>query len=670
MQYRREIDGLRTIAVVPVILFHAGFSVFSGGYVGVDVFFVISGYLITTILIDEREKGTYSLLGFYERRARRILPALFLVMAVCLPFAWLRMPPDLFEDYARSILFAALFVSNVHFWEFTGYFAADSEMQPLLHTWSLAVEEQYYLLFPLVLMALGAFRRNRFALVFGIMAALSLALSEWGWRNYPEENFFFTFSRFWELLAGSLCAVWMYRAEMRPNEWLAALGLALIVYAILFYDALVPFPSVYALVPVLGAMLIILFAGPRTVTARLLSLRPMVAIGLISYSAYLWHQPLFAFARIWSPEHPSFALMGTLAVVSIGLAWLSWRYVELPFRNRRAAVLPGRPALFGASLAGMAVFVAIGAWGMVTEGFKGRLDRAMTPYFAQVLQSFDQQGDFGDCFPGGDDSTRFIPLCTVFGEPDASRVFGVTGDSHAMALMPGLGAVAERFDARILGGALPACPPIQGVRIGSGMIDSDLCAATVEAHAQAFIDAGVEAVFLVSRWSLYATGTYEGFKPGFGLAPQGGARAGDADTAAAVVATGLARTVARFTEAGVRVILVAQVPAQISDPRLILERALLLRMTEFDTLAYLERNAVSEGSHAALQAPSRAVLEALAGPDVVVVSVDRAFARDGRFIWLDEGRTLYNDDDHLSPLGAVRAGPVLAEAVAPFLDAR
>ncbi|MEX1233357.1 MAG: acyltransferase, partial [Roseovarius sp.] len=205
MRYRPEIDGLRAVAVVPVILFHAGFSAFEGGYVGVDVFFVISGYLITTILISEREAGTYSLLDFYERRARRILPALFLVLLVTIPFAWRWLAPDPFEDYARSQAFAALFLSNIHFLEKSSYYDIGSALRPLLHTWSLAVEEQFYLLFPLVLLPLGAFARGKFMVAFLILSALSLAVAEWGWRSYPDENFYFTFSRLWELLAGSIC---------------------------------------------------------------------------------------------------------------------------------------------------------------------------------------------------------------------------------------------------------------------------------------------------------------------------------------------------------------------------------------------------------------------------------------------------------------------------------
>ncbi|MFO7770432.1 MAG: acyltransferase [Roseovarius gahaiensis] len=252
MNYRREIDGLRAVAVMPVIFFHAGLDVFSGGFVGVDVFFVISGFLITTIIIDQRAHGRFSILQFYERRARRILPALFLVLGASFPLAWAWMPPDGFDDYLRSLGFAAIFLSNVHFWEYSDYFAQSAELRPLLHTWSLAVEEQYYLFFPYLIAMLGVFSRLKYILVIGVIGILSLALSEWGWRHHPDENFFFTFSRVWELFAGSICAFIAFRVPPRRNEFLATIGLAMIVYAIFFYDSSVPFPSLYAMVPVLG----------------------------------------------------------------------------------------------------------------------------------------------------------------------------------------------------------------------------------------------------------------------------------------------------------------------------------------------------------------------------------------------------------------------------------
>ena len=374
MQYRREIDGLRAVAVLPVILFHAGFSVFSGGYVGVDVFFVISGYLITSILISELEQGKFSILRFYERRARRILPALFFVMLACLPFAYMWMLPSQLEEFAQSIFAVSLFLSNWLFWSQTGYFGTAAELKPLLHTWSLAVEEQYYLLFPILLLSLWRYGRRSVLGFVVVVALLSLLLSEWGWRNEPDINFFFTFSRFWELLAGSICAFLTVGRTLKSNNVLSAIGLAAIVFAIFVFDENTPFPSVYALVPVVGTALIILFGRQGTWVANLLSMRAFVGIGLISYSAYLWHQPLFAFARIRSLTEPSHILMAGLAVAALLLAWATWRYVEQPFRKRANPVLVTQRSVFAASGAVGAVFVAVGLAGHVGNGFEFRLN--------------------------------------------------------------------------------------------------------------------------------------------------------------------------------------------------------------------------------------------------------------------------------------------------------
>ncbi len=206
MQHRPEIDGLRALAVVPVIFFHAGIEAFSGGFVGVDIFFVISGFLITTILVGDLERGDFSIGRFYERRIRRILPALFFVVACITPVAVALMIPMQLEDFARSALAVVFFVSNILFWRETGYFAPAAEEQPLLHTWSLSVEEQFYVLFPLALAALWRFGRQRTTLVFAAIAVVSLAASEVGWRVAPTGNFYLLPTRAWELLAGSLCA--------------------------------------------------------------------------------------------------------------------------------------------------------------------------------------------------------------------------------------------------------------------------------------------------------------------------------------------------------------------------------------------------------------------------------------------------------------------------------
>ena len=361
MKYRAEIDGLRALAVVPVILFHAGFEQFSGGFVGVDVFFVISGYLITTILIEDIENKRFSIVNFYERRARRILPALFFVMLVCIPFAWMWMLPSQMKDFSQSLVAVSLFASNILFWRESGYFAAAAEEKPLLHTWSLAVEEQYYVLFPIFLILAWRFGKNRVFWMIVVMAAISLLLSEWGWRNKATANFYLAPTRAWELFAGSIAAFIVQKQGIQKNNLLATLGLAAIIFSIFFYDETTPFPSVYALVPVIGVVLLVLYAEKDTLAAKLLSTKGFVGIGLISYSAYLWHQPLFAFARIRLLEHPSVLLMLTLSSLSMVLAYFSWRCIEKPFRDKSAI---SRTQIFSASLAVIASFSAVGLSGV------------------------------------------------------------------------------------------------------------------------------------------------------------------------------------------------------------------------------------------------------------------------------------------------------------------
>ncbi len=367
MVYRKEIDGLRALAVIPVILFHAGLGV-SGGYVGVDIFFVISGYLITSIILRELTAGTFSLIHFYERRIRRILPALFFVIFVCLPFAWLWLLPHELKSFAESVVAVVLFSSNILFWQESEYFATGAEYIPLLHTWSLAVEEQYYVIYPLLMLLLWRFGRYWLVALILLTGLLSLGLSEWGWRYFPEANFYLLPTRAWELMLGALLAFYLFRHKQPGGairQWGSLLGILFIVAAVFFFDSDTPFPGFYALVPTTGAALIILFTTEGTLAYWLLSQRLMVGMGLVSYSAYLWHQPLFVFARIRSMDTPSLGLMLALSIATFVLAYLTWLIIERPFRNKR--FLARKTLFFIAAIAAL-LLLGTGVVLIVSEG--------------------------------------------------------------------------------------------------------------------------------------------------------------------------------------------------------------------------------------------------------------------------------------------------------------
>ncbi len=333
MKYRAEIDGLRALAVLPVIFFHAGFEFFNGGFVGVDIFFVISGYLITNILIEDIENQRFSLLYFYERRARRILPALFFLILLIIPVAWFLMLPNQMESFSNSLIAVSLFVSNIYFWQESGYFEPVSEGNPLLHTWSLAVEEQFYLMFPIFLLFIWKFGKNKAFWVLVIIAILSLLLSEWGWRNSSSANFYLAPTRVWELLAGSLSAFIVRKRGIIKNNTLSLTGFLAIIFSIFVYSENTPFPSLYSLIPVVGVVLIIVYGEKETYVSRFLSIKFFVSMGLISYSAYLWHQPLFAFTRIRLLAEPSNILLLFLSALSLLIAYFSWRFIEIPIRK-------------------------------------------------------------------------------------------------------------------------------------------------------------------------------------------------------------------------------------------------------------------------------------------------------------------------------------------------
>ncbi|GMN14957.1 hypothetical protein MTsPCn7_27380 [Altererythrobacter sp. MTPC7] len=318
---------------------------------------MISGYLITTILISDIERKRFSIIQFYEHRARRILPALTLVILTCVPAAWALILPSQLDDFAQSIIAASLFVSSILFWMEADYFDTAVEKKPLLHTWSLAVEEQYYVFFPIFLFLAWRFGRNRVFWMIAVSAFASLLLSEYLSRTDSATNFYLATSRVWELFAGSLAAFSVRKHGVRANDFLAMLGLLMVAASIFLFDSETPFPSFYALLPIVGVVLLVMFAHQETWAARILSSKAFVWVGLISYSAYLWHQPLFAFARIVSVEELFVAVALGLSGLSLALAWVSWKFIEAPFRDRNFMT---RNQVLSVSAATIVATVALG----------------------------------------------------------------------------------------------------------------------------------------------------------------------------------------------------------------------------------------------------------------------------------------------------------------------
>ncbi len=453
MKYRKEVDGLRALAVLPVILFHAGFASFSGGFVGVDIFFVISGYLITTIVISELSNDKFSLVKFYERRARRVLPALFFVMTFSTIFSWFWLLPSDLKDFSQSLVAVSVFASNILFWRESGYFEVAAELKPLLHTWSLAVEEQFYIFFPLFLMVAWRFGKLFILIALTIVFAVSLVLAQWASTESPGAGFYLLPTRGWELLVGAFSAFFLSRNRalnfsMFQRELAGWLGVSLILYSVFAFDKETPFPSFYALVPTVGTALIIIFTNTETVVGKFVGNRLFVGVGLISYSAYLWHQPLFAFARHRNITEPSELVFLVLSVISLILAYFSWRYIEAPFRNKLKF---SRKKIFSLSLMISFIFISLGLLGHYFSGFG---EARFSEQQMNVINSVSRSPKREDCHFPQDESALSRDACTFVSD---NVSVAVMGNSHATELAYSLAKLFSKYGVGVVQHTISGC---------------------------------------------------------------------------------------------------------------------------------------------------------------------------------------------------------------------
>ncbi|MCY2975446.1 MAG: acyltransferase family protein [Planctomycetota bacterium] len=646
--YRPDIDGLRAVSVVAVILFHTGLAC-PGGYVGVDVFFVISGFLITGLIVKDLEKGHFSLVDFWLRRARRILPAVFVVTLATLGLGyWLLMPYHLIQ-MAKSSIAQSFFASNFFFWRDRSYFNQESEWKPLLHTWSLSVEEQFYLVLPFFLYIIYRWnKRWMFAAVLAVASA-SFLLSCRTITASPAATFFLLPTRAWELLAGSLLVGLNRRSfSLIVSEFISIFGFLLIMTSVFTYDRNTEFPGLLAVVPVLGTMLVLLANESHvTLIEGLLSLPALVWLGKISFSLYLWHWPLLSVSRYAFDGQLSVPAIAIVLIFTLGFSWLTYSIIEQPIRRRK--VLASNKTL---------VVTLIFAWIIITvvsfqiyryEGFPSRSSRAEIPsqntFLLPEIQAIREKN-----LPFLGDRTHSKPS------------FIVWGDSHAATAMPMISELASNHGISGLGAAMSSSPPLPDTKNGW---NKDL----IEWNTRVLNlieEKDIQHVFLIARWSSYIekVADYDlllGTDPLQTLAYDDQTLSKTPDEAFKAFDRSICSLSERLTKAGRHVFLVLQVPEQKSSP----PRSYF---TAERTWGWIPNRQVGidRNTHESRQRRVNEVFYSLASPLVTIVPSDQLlFGSDNRTILVNEKKLIYNDTNHLTIEGTRFA---LAPLLEPIFD--
>jgi len=497
--YRPDIDGLRAIAVLAILFYHARFTAFAGGYVGVDVFFVISGFLITSIIIKDINAGEFSIARFYERRIRRIFPALYVILLFVLIATYFLYNPENFTQAIKSVIATVGFVSNILFWTETGYFDAPATLKPLLHTWSLAVEEQFYIFFPLLLVFITRFFRAKLRGILIGLAAVSLLVSLYVINQNPASSFYFPHLRAWELLIGSLLV--FIKPSVKPNMVLAhllsILGLGMILASTFLYTETTLFPGLSALLPTLGSAIIIYSSfHNRSIVGKLLSLPPFVFIGKISYSLYLWHWPIIIFGMYYIIQIPTTTQMWILVTISFFLAALSWHFVENPFRAKGFLT---RQRIFIFAGGAMTATLVVSGLLYFTQKTPGHFSQEELETFSNTIPSWNEREG---CIESDQTNLKDLNRC-MLGDGKVQPSFLVWGDSHAEALAPSIDEAARLNNMTGYVANHASCPPILGIyRKGKTFcVDINNRILTyIEEHPK------WETIILVSRWTVSTEG--------------------------------------------------------------------------------------------------------------------------------------------------------------------
>ena len=643
IDYRADIDGLRALAVLAVVGYHAFPSALPGGFVGVDVFFVISGFLISKIILDALDQRRFSFSNFYIRRIRRIFPALFIVLTSCFAFGWFALLPEEFMQLGKHIAAGAGFVANFALWSEAGYFDNSADTKPLLHLWSLGVEEQFYFVWPLFVWLLWGRRLNLLSVVL-VVASASFLLNVYSIRFDRPVAFFFPSTRLWELLLGALLALPTW-TKGKPN-WAEGFGLARVAssklnqYAsvlsmvgslLIFFAAFAigrssAFPGWWALLPTLGTAMVISAGRTAWINRVVLSNGILVWFGLISFPLYLWHWPLLSFARVIGGQTPSVDVRCALILASVLLAWLTYEVVERPIRRGVGGNLTVTALLVSVGLIG-----AVGFYAFRMEGLESR---------SAVREHKSNMNELARTPPKDADCLRYIgqeaPLFHYcrFTNANATQTVAVIGDSHAHASYPGIASLLSSQGKNSVMLANSGCPPFRGSEYGRNSHEKDLCRRQIEALLDVVRNKNdISTVIFFSRGPYYLTGKE------FGEAEIGSNNGPLIERE--VFAASLQATINELHTAGKKVYYVTENPELPVSPGACVERPLrrLVKRCDIELETVLER----QRHYLAMTAMLK---------NVTVVNVLGAFCQDGVCRALSDGDLLYADFDHLSLSGS------------------
>jgi len=631
--YRKDIDGLRAIAVLAVIAYHYDFGLY-GGYVGVDIFFVISGYLITGTILSDISNSTFSLANFTERRVRRILPASICVSFVTLPTAYFIFLPADFIDLAKSVMAQIAFVSNYFFWNSSGYFAEESETKPLLHTWSLSLEEQFYICFALLLLLKNLRNPQKLFWIFLIVFCISFFISEYCSFKHPSVNYFFLPTRAYEILLGGILAIAFDSLKNFPiifKEIISWCGLSLIVFPMLLFDESTRFPGLSALLPCFGAALIILSgAGQNTNVSKVLSVKPFVFFGLISYSLYLWHWPIISFAKYLTIEPLSLEIRVILLLLCLIVSVFSWLYIETPFRKKNW--ISSQKAIFSIAI-GACCILFLGSGVIV---FLHGMPFRMGSEVLALSNSYkiDRERVQKDSYTVGIDEIKkgeIIRLSSKNGSSEAEHLdMLIWGDSHAAAILPALSAICNEHNISVAAIIYAATFPIvdfeNKFEISMGKNSMDYSAAAIEIIRRE----KPKTVVLVSEWHSFNK-----------------------------IKASLIKTVKLIKETGSEVWLMKSVPV----PRFDAPRALAIAKHNGVNTDTIGIDATKFTEQREMQHQFFHDVLAETGPVNLLDPMPYFSIKNGKIQLLLNGKSLYCDGSHLSHDGAILIKPMLEKVL-------